>query len=248
MNIQFGTGVLYGNPTAGNLAANPTPQKFGILQEFSLEFKGDLKQLWGQKQFSEAKARGKITVSGKGKFATWDPRLFNQLYFGQTETPGITIMATDEPVTVASSVVVANHLKFVSDWGVIDAATGTQLTKVAGSPGLTSLEYSVDESTGTYTFAAGDAGNTVYISYTYTDSARGITVALNNQFMGYAPEFKAFLFNTFRNKIFGVDLVSCSMETISVPTKQEDFWMSDLGLTASVDAAGLLGHLYADRA
>jgi len=57
--------VLYGIPNYGNLATNPTPLQFGLLQEVQLEFKGDLKRLYGTQQFALSIARGKVT-EGKG--------------------------------------------------------------------------------------------------------------------------------------------------------------------------------------
>lgn len=43
--FQFGSGTLWGYPVGGNLAANPTPIKFGTLQDVSLEISGSLKEL-----------------------------------------------------------------------------------------------------------------------------------------------------------------------------------------------------------
>ena len=73
-----------------------------------------------------------------------------------------------------------------------------------------------------------------------------MTIALANQFMGYAPQFQALLFNTFQNQLFGIQLNSCIIGTFSIPTKQEDFWISDLEFEASCDQAGNLGAMYAD--
>jgi hypothetical protein len=238
MNLQFGTGVLFGVPNAGNLAANPTPYKFGVLQEVSVEFKADLKKLYGQKQFSIARARGKMDVTAKGKFATVDPNLLNQLYFGQTQEAGMVIMAADEEVT-GSSATVANSAGFQTDYGVIDKSTGQQLTKVTSGPGAG--EYS--ESGGSYSFGV---SGTYAVSYTYSDSTRGTTITLSNQLMGYAPEFRALLTNEFRTKLFGLELFSCTMGSITIPTKQEDFWISDINFDAGVDATDVLGKLYAD--
>ena len=50
-NIQFGTGVLFGLPNAGNTATNPTPYQFGTLQEVSVDFKADLKKLSDKASF-----------------------------------------------------------------------------------------------------------------------------------------------------------------------------------------------------
>lgn len=247
MNLQFGTGVVFCLPNAGNLAANPTPSKLGVVQENSVEFKADLKKLFGQKQFAAAKARGKIEVSGKSKFASMDPNALNQLYFGQTQQTGMTIMAVDEAATIPDApgpytIVVAHSATVVTDFGVVDSATGAQLTKVAAAPAAG--QYSC--AGGTYTFAAADKNKAVLISYTYTDNARGTTIKLSNQLMGFAPEFRMFLFNNFRGKLFGLELYSCTMGQLSIPTKQEDFWITDITYDASCDASDQLGAIYAD--
>jgi hypothetical protein len=246
--IQFGTGVLFAVPNAGNMAANPTPYKLGILQEIAIDFKGDLKKLYGQYQFPVAKARGKIEVGGKAKFATLDPSMLNQLYFGQAQAAGMTILAveeTDSIPTTPFAVTVTNAAFFVTDYGVSFALTGVQLTKVAsGTP--TTGQYKVDAATGIYTFAAADTGLAVLISYTYTSASRGTSITLSNQLLGYAPEFRAFIFNNFRNKLFGLELYSCTMGAISIPTKQEDFWISDISWDAGVDASNTLGKLFSD--
>jgi hypothetical protein len=245
MNIQFGTGVLYGLPNAGNLATNPTPYKFPVLQEASVEFKGDLKKLYGTSQFPQAKARGKIEVSCKAKIAAFDPGFINQLYFGQTEAAGVTQMNVDEAHSIPGTpyqVTVTNSANFVTDYGVVFSATGKALTKVASGP--TTGQYSV--SAGVYTFAAADTTLGVLIAYSSTDSTSGATITLNNQLMGYAPEFRAFLFSSFRTKRLGIELYSCTLGQLTIPTKQEDFWMSDITFDASVDASNTLGQIYAD--
>jgi hypothetical protein len=245
MNIQFGTGVLFGLPNAGNLATNPTPFKFPVLQEASVEFKADLKKLFGTSQFPVAKARGKIDVTCKAKTAAFDPNFLNQLYFGQAAAAGVTAMAVDEAGTIPTTpyqITVAHSVNFVTDYGVIDTATGKQLTKVASGP--TTGQYSV--AAGVYTFAVADTTKTVKISYSYTDSTSGETITLANQLMGFAPEFRAFLFSNFRTKRLGIELYSCTMGQMTIPTKQEDFWMADLTFDAGVDATDTLGQIYAD--
>lgn len=248
MNTQFGSGVLYGVPNAGNLATNPTPQKFGVLQSVHIDFKGDLKKLHGQSQFPVAKARGKIDVSGKASFGTIDPAMLNQLYFGQASTAGMTVMAVDEAGVIPSTpfqITVLNAGTFVTDFGVIDTASGIGLERVAAAPATG--QYSVNATTGVYTFAAADTGKAVKISYTSTSAGAGKTITLSNQLMGYAPEFRMFLWNTFRGKRFGLELYSCTMGQMTLPTKQEDFWVSDITFDAGVDATDVLGKLYSDQ-
>jgi hypothetical protein len=86
----------------------------------------------------------------------------------------------------------------------------------------------------------------VLLSYLYADATADVTIALTNQLMGYAPEFQAFMYNNFRNKYFGLQLNSCVMGSLGIPTKQEDFWICDIDFDASTDASDSLGAIYAD--
>jgi hypothetical protein len=245
---------MYAIPNAGNLATNPTPYNFGILQEVSVDFKGDLKKLYGQYQFAVEKARGKIDVTCKGKLGTWDPNLYNQLYFGQAQAAGMNLIVPDEadtvpatsPYTITAQNAGTSPVVFQLNYGVKYAATGQQMILVTSSP--TVGQYSVNLSTGVYTFAAADEGVAVLITYTYSVTPRGTSITLTSQLMGYAPEFRVFLFNNFRNKFFGLELYDCTMGQISIPTKQEDFWICDITFDASCDASNTLGKIYADVA
>lgn len=244
MNLQFGSGVLFGIPNSGNLAANPTPTKFGILQEASVEFKADLKKLYGQKQFAVATARGKIDVTGKCKIALLDPNGLNQLYFGQTASAGVNRMVIDESHAPGASVNVTNHTTWARDYGVINADTGLNMTlALTSSPAVGSYFSS---GAGVYVFNASETASAVKISYMETDSSNGTTISLTNQLMGYAPQFRALLTNNFRNKYFALELNNCTMGQVSFPSKQDDFWIVDATFDANCDASDTLGSIYAD--
>ncbi len=242
MNLQFGTGALYGIPNAGNLAANPTPTKFGILQECSVTFKGDLKKLYGAKQFAVSTGRAKIDVSGKGKIALLDPNMLNQLYFAQTATVGLNRLVADELHTPAASVPVTEESKFVRDYGVVNNDTGTNMQFI---PTGTPLEGQYTQAGGTYVFAAAETASAVAISYLESDTT-GTTIALKNQVSGYAPEFRALMANTFRNRYFALELFCCTMGQVSIPSKMGDYWISDFDFEANCDASDNLGNIYAD--
>ena len=96
--FEFGSGTLWGFPVGGNTAANPTPMKFGTLQDVSLDISGDVKQLYGQKQFPEAVARGKCKITGKSKFAAINGKMLNDLFFGQTMPAGMIKTSLDEDI------------------------------------------------------------------------------------------------------------------------------------------------------
>ena len=260
LNPQFGSGVFFGVPNAGNLAANPTPMQFGILQEVSAQFKADLKKLYGMLQLPLAKARGKIDVTAKGKIASLDPMFYSQLYFGQSTTAGVSRPVFNEAAAAGATVDTAN-ITATKDLGVIVAATngalsaGTQMTAItSGTPTTGQYKFTPYNSTGpvdaSYTFAAADvsAGLQVLLSYQWTDASHGTTLEITNQLMGYAPEFQAILYNNFRGNLFALQLNSCILGSLSIPSKQEDFWISDFDLEASCDVSGILGYIYADQA
>ena len=248
MNIQFGTGVLFMAPNGGNTAANPTPQRLGILQEVSVDFKADLKKLYGQKQLPVATARGKIDVMAKGKFAAFNPTMLNQVYFGQVQTAGIMKVADQEAHAIPGSPAYTVTVTNVAGVPIVDLgvtfADGTPLTLV-GSLTATG-QYMVNLATGVYTFDSADASANVLISYMYSASSQGATITLANQLMGYAPYFEAVLYNNFRGKYLSIQLNSCVMGDFTMPTKLEDFWIPDFSFSAETDANDVLGAIYAD--
>lgn len=252
MITPFGSGVLYLKAVAGNLPANPTPVRAAALQDVTIDVKGDTKTLYGQGQFPIATARGKIDISIKGKLAAFDMKMWNQIYFSQTVATGVDLVADQEPGTIPSpsgpyTIQVTNHTNFLNpdgDQGVQYASNGQQLDRVASGP--TTGQYSVAESTGTYTFAAADTGLGVLISYLYTSSARGVNIAVNQQNMGFAPEVELFLYSLFRGKYLALRLYDVTLGQVSFPTKLEDFWMSDFDGKAFANAAGQVMKLYGD--
>jgi hypothetical protein len=251
MVIEFGSGILFGKPIAGNLPTNPTPVRLGVLQEVTVTFKGDLKKLFGQYQFPVATARGKVEIDIKGKFAAFDPVAINQLFFAQSQTAGITLIADNESHPIAATVTATNATNFVSpggDFGVQNGTTGATMVKVASSPAVG--QYSVVESTGVYSFNATDvtSGFPVLLSYLYTAATRGLTTQISQQLMGYAPEVEMFLYNNFRSKYLACQLNDVTIGEISLPSKLEDFWVSDISGSANANAANSVGAIYSDVA
>lgn len=247
LNPQFGSGVLFGIPNAGNTATNPTPLQFGILQEVSVDFKADLKKLFGQSQFPLAKARGKVSVTAKGKIGSLDPLFFSQLYFGQPTIAGVQRPVYNEQHAIAATVPPTNATA-TEDLGVINATTGLPLTKVPSAPAAGEYSFTPGP-TASYTFAAADvtAAFPVLLNYIWPDATHGTTLSIANQLMGYAPEFQAVLYNNFRGSLFALQLNSCVMGSVSIPTKQEDFWIADFDLEATADISGNIGAIYSDQ-
>jgi hypothetical protein len=215
------------------------------LQDVSLDISGDVKQLYGQKQFPEAVARGKCKISGKAKYANINGKMLNDLFFGQTVTTGMTKTALDEIQSVtAGSVTVTNSGTFVQDWGVRYAATALPLTRVVSAPAQG--QYSV--SAGVYTFNVADNGSqNVLISYTFTSAGSGTTNNITNQLMGFAPTIQVLLENVYNNNQFNVLLYSVVASKLTLSTKQEDFLIPEFDFEAFANAAGNVISLYSQE-
>lgn len=235
----FGTGDLYTMTVAG---ANPL--KIGVLQDVSIDFSADIKQLYGQYQFPVDVARGKGKIEGKAATGVIDVLAFNDFYFGLSgEATGQTLRANNEAGTVPAmssyEITVTNSGTFTQDLGVAYADTGVALTQVASSPAQG--EYSV--AAGVYTFNMADASEDMLLSYLYTDSSAGNTLTISNELMGATPKFKLVLSQIYDSKTFTLVLYSCVAEKLSLPIKQDDYTIADFSFQAQANSAGNIGYM-----
>ncbi len=233
--FSFGSGVLLGTRTD---IANATPINFGLVQEVQLDLQFTAKELYGQYQFPVAIARGQGKASGKAKMAQVSGLAFNNLFFGATMASGQLATSFGEAQSVPAStpftVSVANAAAWQDDYGVVYAATGLPLTKVASAPA--SGQYSV--AAGVYTFNSADAGKAVLISYTYTVSGSGQQFTLANPLLGTTPTFQAQLYTSFQGKPVNVKLFNCVSAKLGFVTKLEDFVIPELDFDIFANAAG----------
>jgi hypothetical protein len=246
--IHFGSGVLYGVPNGGNFAANPSPIQFGTLQSVSLDIDATLKELKGMFQFPDDIAVSDRSIKGKASVGQISGALFNNLFFADVQTTGTEQPAgggTGEVGIIPSAstyvVTVANSLTFLRDYGVRYQSNGIQFQRVITSP--TIGQYTV--SAGVYTFAAADSGKGVLISYNYT-SVNGVTTQLNNQLRGYSPSFELYLAKNYRFASGGVRLFSCKAGKLSMPTKMDDYSISEIDFEAFANPAGQVANFFTD--
>ena len=243
-SVAFGSGVLIATPSS----ANATPVQFGALQDVSLDFSFSSKQLFGQYQFPIAFARGEGKIAGKAKFANIDGPLYNNCFFGQTLTAGQKLWAYNEAGAVASSspytYTAVNAANFDEDLGVVYAASGLTLTKVASSP--STGQYSV--AAGVYTFSSGDAGKALLASYSYTQTASGSGShnQLVNKLMGTAPTFQIDFYQSNPNIVgaqWSLRLYNCVSTKLSVASKNQDFVIPELDFEAYANTANSIGEI-----
>ncbi|HKT18010.1 MAG TPA: hypothetical protein VJR47_08215 [Stellaceae bacterium] len=233
--FSFGSGVLIGTRTD---IANATPINFGLVQEVQLDLQFTAKELYGQYQFPVAIARGQGKASGKAKMARVSGLAFNNLFFGASLVAGQLATAFGETQSVPAStpftVSVTNAAQWQDDCGVVYAASGSPLAKVASAPAAG--QYSV--AAGVYSFNSADAGAGVLISYTYAVSGSGQQLTLANPLLGTTPTFQAQLYTSFQGKPVNVKLFNCVSSKLTFATKLEDFVIPELDFDIFANAAG----------
>lgn len=243
MLVKFGTGSLYGV----NTAANSTPVQFGGLQDVSVDGSGEVKELYGKYQFPIAVARGTMKLTGKAKFAQISGQLYNSLFFGATLSTGQLLGVDGEAASVPASagpytVVVANGATFKTDYGVTYAATGLAFERVAAGSEATG-KYSVDETTGTYTFDSTDANAAVLISYSYQNATAGVTIAIANQLQGSSPFFKVRFNTTYDGKQAYYEYSRCVSSKFTMASKMSDWNIDEFDFSCFADSSGNVGYI-----
>jgi uncharacterized protein YaiE (UPF0345 family) len=240
----FGSGALWveGLDDAGDGLG---PVQVAVLQECSINADFTLRELRGQMTFPDdiAISERRLTVTARhGRFfgALWADAVF-----GTTKTTGQQTVAADEEQTVPASstytITVDNAADYLMDLGVYYAATGIAFARddTTASAGV----YTVNQTTGVYTFDSSDASAAVKISYTY-NLLGGMQMTLNNEFQGVLPVFRA----TFYTRRFGRNtnsmvwtLNSCVCSKVSMPARMGEFNIPNLDFQAFADPSGVVG-------
>ena len=258
MAYRFGAGVLYAIPQidlTGVAVTNPTPIPFGILQDFSLDISGSLKELFGQYRLPVAVGAGTMKVTGKAKNAKFTAALFNHV-FGETLLVGERLVSFNEAGTIdksAYTVNVAQKATFLYDLGVTWGANG--VTSGAGADGQPfkcaatatgTGVYSV--SSGVYTFASADASKLVKISYLYsTAAAPGANFVINNQLLGTAPVFSIVFNGRYAGKQSTFELPQVISNKLTLATKLEDWTIPEFDFACFCDVNGVLCKVSCDE-
>lgn len=248
MQLGFGSGVLVGTPTVdinGATIVNPTPTEFGLLQDASVEFDFDIKELFGTYQFPVAVARGKGKIGGKAKFAQINGLMINNLVFGASYTSLLISQVKDStgalipgtPFQITPTV--PGGGTWLADMGVT-FVDRRPLIRVASLP--TVGQYTV--TAGVYLFNTGDTGKLVYINYQYSATstvAKRITIP--NTLMGAAPQFRVDLFVPYQGQSFVLTLGAAVSKKLSFATKLDDFLVPEFDFSAFADSSNNIAYL-----
>lgn len=236
MQFGFGSGSAWGVDSG----ANPTPGRYDILQEGTVDFSFSNKPLVGEYQFPVSVGRGSAKITGKIKWGRLQGRAINSLFFGATKAAGQTSVSKDETGTIPGSpfqITVANSATWVTDLGVRNATTLIPLVRVASAPATG--QYSV--AAGIYTFAAADTTLPMLISYVYTIAGTGESITIANPLIGAAPNFKNVLTQNYNSQRQTLVLNACVASKLSGGTKTEDFFAPEMDYDAMADASNNVG-------
>jgi hypothetical protein len=244
MQLSFGAGAVWGERTDVS-GSGIGPRQFGVLQDIQIDFDWTDKELHGQLQFPVAIARGQGKITGKAKFAQILGLLYSDIFFGLAPASGqfavSQLEAATVPATTPYTVTPANAASYNDDLGVVYAGSGKCFNRVT-TPSAAG-QYSVNFSSGVYTFSAADASAALLISYTYNVATSGNRLTLTNQLMGTTPTFKATFYTTYNGNGTALRLNACTANKLSFPTKVDTWTISELDFSAFADASGTIGYL-----
>lgn len=232
----FGTGVIYGrNTTPGS-----TPVRLGALQGVTIDLSFSTKELYGQFQFPLALGRGTGKITGKADYAQFNAQAWNDLFFGAGSvlTGATQREAVAEAQTVTANTVNVTHngANFIQDSGVVLASDGSIFTRVANTP--VGQQYTVNESSGAYTFNATFNAAAVQVSYLWLDTTSGKKIQVTNQLLGNAPTFSSVFTESYQGNQMTIVLNQCMSDKLSIATKLEDFVIPSFGWSCFADASG----------
>jgi hypothetical protein len=205
------------------------------LQDITITFTGDLRDLYSQGQFPIAVARGKTKIEGKGKYALISTPVYNSLFFGQTVAAGQTLTQFAEARNIAATITASQGATWTFDLGVFVPSTGARMTKVNTTATLSAGQYKAATG-GVYNFFTGDVPTSpavlpIQISYEYT-VAGGFTLDGGNPFMGTTPVFRGDFYQPYGGNSLNLTLYNCVGTNIGLPTTVDNFVINDFGFGA----------------
>jgi hypothetical protein len=107
-------------------------------------------------------------------------------------------------------------------------------------------QYSVNTTTGVYTFNSADATKGVLISYNYTTSTSpAANFVINNRLLGQSPFFSITFNIAYQGNNMQMQLYQCISTKLTMGTKLEDFLIPEFDFSAMANSANQVGAIFA---
>jgi hypothetical protein len=248
----FGSGALWAERTDVT-GSGIGPVQVGVLQDCAINYDATLKELRGQLLFPDDVAIGERKITVTAKHGRIFGALFSDVVFGTTAATGAITVAQGEsasvPATSTYTYTTSNAATFVLDLGVFMVTPGGSSTLLAGqkftrvTTPTTSGQYSVNQSTGIYTFAAADASAAVKVNYAYSLTT-GLKSTITNGLQGVTPTFKATFYTArsgLNNNALTWTLNACVCNKLTLPARMGDYNIPNLDFEAFADSSGNVG-------
>ncbi len=228
-------------------ANSTTPIELGVLQEVSIDFNVEKKELLGQNRFALLTVQAGGSVSGKCSYARFNAESFAAL-LGATKATGTKLVGGGSAQVIPTTpyqltITPPSSGTFSVDLGVTLVGSSelynAPMTRVTGTP--TTGQYSM--SNGVYTFAAADAGKSVIIDYEYT-LATGNTITIPNPVIGSSYPFQLWAKTVIESQQTIIKFPNVISGKLSLALKRGEFAMPDFDFDIFADGAGNIGYMY----
>jgi hypothetical protein len=230
MNSQFGQGRVIVQPITSTGAAG-SPIELAVLQDVSLEFSVTTKKLYGAYRYAVAIADGEGEIKMTAKSAAFSANAFNTVLAAASTSGGRTWVNNEQGTVAAAAYTVAGAANFVPGTSVVwltpaSGGNARQLAVVAAAP-VAGVSY-VEGSTGTLTFAAGDNGATILVTYADSLTSGGQTLTLSNALQNTSLGARVTLYNQSINRSNNLpSTVAIQLNQVILPSLKFDFKSGD---------------------
>lgn len=238
MSYNFGSGNLYASALVNG---TPNSLKFGVLQEFMVDFSFTLKELYGQNQYAVTVAKGNAKITGKAKSASFNAAIWNQVFFNAPASAGQTVAQIGEVYACsgAGSTKLANSATFARILSCNWLDTGLPLTQVTYGGTMPNGSFAI-AANGNIQFGPDATGRSVVFDYLYSVTT-GSTLTIANQLTGSAPAFQLVSAFAYEGKPAVVQFNAVRAPKLTYTTKNEDFSVPEFDFAMSADAGGVVG-------
>lgn len=233
-NLYFGLGQVSLIPFG---VTNPTAVPVALLTDISVTFKATTKTFAGSMQMDVDAVVSHYAIDFKAKTAQINGALLSSVLAGSTVATGSVRGIAGETATIPTTpftVTVAQGATFKEDLGVLDLTTNKYMSRAATSTGAG--VFSVNTTTGVYTFNTADSGHSVAISYSYT-STSGLTTTYLNQLAGTTNFFALAMYESVNGRNQGRRFSRVIIADLGIAWKATEYTMLDVSGVVVQDSA-----------